>query len=164
MASNRMISAALVAGLGFAGLFAAGPAEARVRVGVLECNIAPGVGFIVTSDQALSCRYKSVSGWVDYYVGTIRKFGLTIGFSGPQRLVWAVFAPAEPGAHYALAGEYVGATGSVSIGAGLGANVLVGGGAQSFALQPLSVSAGTGLNIAAGVGDLIIVPAHGPNQ
>ncbi len=156
--------AALVAGLGLAfgaGLFAAVPADARGRVGVLECNIAPGVGFIITSDQALSCRFQSVNGWTNYYVGTIRKFGLDLGFSGPQRLVWAVFAPAVPGARYALAGEYVGATGDVSIGVGLGANVLVGGSARSIALQPLSVSADTGLNIAAGVGALLVLVPGG---
>lgn len=164
MAANRLsISAALVAGLGLAGLFAAGPAEARVRVGVLECNIAPGVGLIITSDQALSCRYQSVNGWTSYYVGTIRKFGLDLGFSGPTRLVWAVLAPTEPGTHHALAGEYVGATGDVSVGGGVGANVLVGGSARSIALQPLSVSADSGLNIAAGVGDLVLIPARGPH-
>jgi Protein of unknown function (DUF992) len=165
MAFNRLsFRAVLIAGLSLAcaGLFAA-PAAARARVGVLECNIAPGIGFIITSDQALSCRFNSVNGWTSYYVGTIRKFGLDIGFSGPQRLVWAVFAPSEPGVHHALAGEYVGATGDVSIGAGLGANVLVGGSARSVALQPVSVSADTGLNIAAGVGDLVLIPARGPH-
>jgi hypothetical protein len=48
----------------------------------------------------------------------------------------------------------------VSLGAGLGANVLVGGNGRSIALQPLSVSATTGLNIAAGVGDLFLEPAR----
>ena len=165
MAFDRLsLRALVIAGLSLAcaGLFAA-PAAARTRIGVLECNIAPGIGFIITSDQALSCRFKSVSGWTSYYVGTIRKFGLELGVSGPQRLVWAVFAPSEPGAHHALAGEYVGASGDVAIGAGLGANVLVGGSAQSIALQPVSVSADTGLNIAAGVGDLVLIPARGPH-
>jgi Protein of unknown function (DUF992) len=35
---------------------------------------------------------------------------------------------------------------------GLGANVLIGGLDKSIALQPLSVTGSTGLNIAAGIG------------
>lgn len=145
--------------LGASGFFSTAPAEARTRVGVLECNVAPGVGLIITSDQALSCRFRSASGRLQYYVGTIRKFGLDLGVSGPGRLVWGVFAPTDPGTRYALAGEYVGATADVAIGAGLGGNALVGGNARSIALQPLSVSSDTGFNIAAGVGDLVLVPA-----
>jgi hypothetical protein len=38
-----------------------------------------------------------------------------------------------------LAGEYVGASGDVAPGAGVGANVLIGGSQRSFALQPVSV-------------------------
>ena len=53
-----------------------------------------------------------------------------------------------------LAGTYVGATAEVSIAAGLGANVLVGGSNRSVALQPLSVQGQVGLNIAAGIGAL----------
>lgn len=155
--------AAFIAGLGLVfgvgGLISALPAEARTRVGTLECNVAPGIGLIITSKQALSCRFRSVSGRTQYYVGTIRKFGLDIGASGPGRLVWDVFAPTDPGTRFALAGSYVGATADVAIGAGLGANALVGGSSRSIALQPLSVTAGTGLNIAVGVGDLLLEPA-----
>ena len=155
--------AAFIAGLGLVfgvgGLLSALPAEARTRVGTLECNVAPGIGLIITSKQALSCRFRSVSGRTQYYVGTIRKFGLDIGASGPGRLVWDVFAPTDPGTRFALAGSYVGATADVAIGAGLGANALVGGSSRSIALQPLSVTAGTGLNIAVGVGDLLLEPA-----
>jgi hypothetical protein len=160
--TQRSSRVAFVAGLGLlCGAFlAAGPAAARDRVGVLQCNIAPGIGLIVTSNQALSCRFKSVAGWTGYYVGTIRKFGLDIGFTGPQRLIWAVFTATAPDVRHALEGEYVGATAGVSLGAGLGANVLVGGNGRSIALQPLSVSATTGINIAAGVGDLFLEPAH----
>lgn len=166
--TRQLARATLLAGFGLAvaaaSVSVSAPAEARERVGVLECNIAPGVGLVITSDQALSCRFQSVSGRRSFYVGTIRKFGLDLGFSGPQRMVWAVFAPAERGVHHALAGEYVGATADVAIGGGLGANVLVGGSARSIALQPLSVSADSGLNVAAGVGDLVLMPARGPSR
>ena len=38
-----------------------------------------------------------------------------------------------------LAGEYVGVTGDIGLGVGAGANVLLGGSARTFALQPLSL-------------------------
>jgi hypothetical protein len=53
-----------------------------------------------------------------------------------------------------LTGTYGGATAEMTIAAGLGANVLVGGSNHSVALQPLSVQGQVGLNIAAGVGAL----------
>jgi hypothetical protein len=59
-----------------------------------------------------------------------------------------------------LAGSYVGASAEATVGAGLGANVLVGGFQRSVALQPVSVSGQTGLNFALGVGDLELRPAR----
>jgi Protein of unknown function (DUF992) len=129
------------------------------QIGVLECNVAPGVGLVITSRQALSCRFRRSYGPPEYYVGTITKFGLALGATGPGKLIWEVFsATPEPG-RFALAGEFAGATAELTLGAGLGANALVGGNAHSIALQPLSVNAQTGVNIAAGVGALALAPA-----
>jgi hypothetical protein len=49
---------------------------------------------------------------------------------------------------------------SVSVAAGLGANVLVGGSNQSVALQPLSVQGQLGFDIAGGIGALELHPAR----
>ena len=49
-------------------------------------------------------------------------------------------------------GTYVGATGEASLGAGIGANALVGGTNDSVALQPLSLQGQTGVNVALGGG------------
>lgn len=122
----------------------------RARVGVLECNISGGVGFVITSSKALSCGYRGASGRVEKYVGTIRKFGLDIGITAKAKMAWAVLAPSRPGPG-ALAGEYVGASASASAGVGAGANALVGGARRSITLQPLSVQAQTGVNLTAGV-------------
>lgn len=128
-------------------------AQNRVRSGVLTCSVAGGVGLIVTSQKATSCTFKPRRGPAERYVGTIRKFGLDIGATSRGVITWAVFSNGSvlPGS---LAGQYVGATAEATIGAGLGANVLVGGSNRSIALQPLSVSGQTGLNFALGVGDL----------
>ena len=58
-----------------------------------------------------------------------------------------------------LAGTYTGATAEVSVAAGLGANVLVGGSNRTVALQPLSVQGQVGLDIAAGIGQLELHPS-----
>jgi hypothetical protein len=93
------------------------------------------------------------------YSGSISKFGLDIGATGGGVMVWAVFtdsiAPSGPGI---LAGDYFGATGQVTVAAGLGANVLIGGSSRTVALQPVSVDSSVGLNLAVGVAELHLRP------
>jgi hypothetical protein len=72
-------------------------------------------------------------------------------------MVWVVYAPTQGGPH-ALAGDYAGATAEATVGAGAGANALIGGSNRTFTLQPLSVQAQTGLNLAAGVAGLTLRP------
>lgn len=127
----------------------------RAKVGTLTCNLAPTVGLIVASHQRLSCTYTSDGPFPrEVYVGSITTVGLDIGVKGGGRMLWAVFAPTSGFPHGALAGTYVGASADVAVGLGLGANALVGGSHRSFALQPLSVEANTGVNLAAGVSEL----------
>jgi hypothetical protein len=49
---------------------------------------------------------------------------------------------------------YVGASAEVTVGGGIGANILVGGSYRTVELQPLSVQEQTGINIAAGVAEI----------
>jgi len=156
----RVFAAALIALC--APWFASTGTVQAAQVGLLECNVAPGVGLIITSRKALSCRFSRSYAPPDYYVGTIRHLGIAIGATGPGRIVWGVFAATPELGHTALAGEYGGATASVSLGLGLGANALVGGNANSIGLQPLSVSAQTGVDITAGITGLRLEPAPAP--
>jgi hypothetical protein len=73
-----------------------------------------------------------------------------------------VFAPSGRLERFALAGGYAGASGEASLGAGVGANVLIGGSNRSVALQPLSVQGQTGVNLALGVASLELIPANPP--
>ena len=50
-----------------------------------------------------------------------------------------------------LAGTFVGATGSASVGVGVGANVLFGDFGNSISLQPLSIEGNKGVNVAGGI-------------
>ena len=143
-----------------AALFAA-PAEAqsRLQVGILACEGEGGWGLIITSRKTFECTFSGNDGAVrSHYSAQIRNVGIDIGYTGASTLVWLVFGPAEvvgpnfvPGS---LAGIYAGVGANVAVGLGLGAKALVGGGNESFALQPVSVQVQTGLSLAAGVQSL----------
>jgi hypothetical protein len=131
------------------------PAQAQgVRAGVLTCNVASGFGFIFGSSRSVNCTLSGGGGPPQHYVGAINKFGVDIGYVRGAVMVWAVLAPTTNPAPGSLAGTYVGATGSATVGVGVGANVLVGGSANSISLQPVSIEGNTGLNVAGGIAEL----------
>lgn len=128
-----------------------------VKVGVLECKVSSGFGFVVGSSRDVSCVYlPSKNGNKQYYDGKIKKFGVDIGYVSEATIMWAVVAPNWDVPQGALAGDYVGGTASAAAGYGAGANALVGGGGKSFALQPVSVEGQKGIAISAGIGDLTL--------
>ena len=131
----------------------AAPAEARLRAGLLTCEVAPGVSFIVGSQKTMTCQYKSVRGWRESYRGRITRVGLDIGYTSGGKIAWAVYAPSQRGPG-ALAGVYGGASAEATIGGGVGANVLVGGFERSISLQPISVGAQRGLDLALAISGL----------
>ena len=93
---------------------------------------------------------------MERYEGSISKFGVDIGYQQSGVLIWAVIAPTEHMNPGALDGHYGGATAEATAGVGVGANVLIGGSERSIALQPLSIEGATGLNIAAGIGEITL--------
>ena len=131
-----------------------------VQIGVLNCRGGASVGFIVGSVTNLGCVLLSNGRPDQPYVATIRKVGIDLGITESTALSWAVFAPVERAGIGDLSGNYAGAQGSASFGVGLGANVLVGGSANSIALQPLSLQGSTGLNVAAGLESLELRPGR----
>ena len=152
----RTAFAAAIAAAALAMVMAA-PANAqptRIQVGTLECSMSSSIGLVVGSQRNVSCVFQGRPGAPDEaYTGTMTRIGLDIGVTTGGAIIWSVFADTN---RYAgmLAGSYAGATAEVSVAAGLGANVLVGGSHRTVALQPLSVQGQTGLNIAAGMGEL----------
>jgi hypothetical protein len=155
MNTRRAVIAAAIAATTMFGLAAEASAQGRAKVGTLACNLGASVGLIVAGKQRLSCRYTPAGPWPpEVYVGSLSTVGLDIGVNSGGRMVWTVFAPTSGYFRGALAGTYVGASADAAIGVGLGANVLVGGSHRSIALQPLSVEANAGLNLAAGVSRL----------
>ena len=146
--------AGIAATLAIAVLFAQPAAAQRVRAGLLTCDVSAGFGFIIGSSKSVFCTFAPDQGGPpEQYVGSIRKFGLDIGVTAAGVMVWGVFNETTRGPGF-LTGDYVGATAEATVAAGLGANVLIGGLDKSLALQPLSVSGSTGLNVAAGIGSI----------
>jgi hypothetical protein len=154
---KRCIAAAALAAVIASGQFATEPAVAGsgVNVGSLNCKVAGGSGFIFGSTKNLSCLFTRADGTGERYSGEIKKYGVDIGFTDGAYMIWLVFAPGQV-KKGALAGNYAGASAAAAVGLGLGANVLVGGSNDQIALQPASVEGVTGLNVAAGFGQITL--------
>jgi len=103
-------SAAFISVAAFAAMVSlASPASAQARVGFLHCAVAPGAGMVVTSARALDCTFTpSVLGPVERYVGTVTRYGMDLGVTGPGDIDWAVLAPTAIPGPGALAGVYGG--------------------------------------------------------
>jgi len=142
--------------VGAAAVAATLPAEAqpaRVQIGTLACSVSAGVGLIVASQRNVSCNFQPENGPTEAYTGTMTIVGLDVGFTTGSAIIWGVFAGTT---RYVgmLSGTYAGGTAQATVGAGVGANALIGGSNNSVALQPLSVQGQVGLNAAAGIGAL----------
>jgi hypothetical protein len=117
--------------------------------------------FIVGSITDLSCVFRQAgTGVVDPYHATIRRAGVDIGLPQQVAVAWAVFAPTRQIGYGDLAGNYVGASASATLGVGVGANALVGGSGNTFALQPVSLQGQVGLSVAAGIAGLELRPGR----
>ena len=136
-------------------------AQSSVKVGTLTCDVSAGIGLLISQQQTMTCNFDPASGGPpDLYTGRIDKFGLALGAVQQGTMIWGVLAPATGFPHGALAGTYGGVGAEATAGAGLGANLLVGGTGRSFSLQPLSVQGQAGLNFAAGVTTLTLISVH----
>ena len=130
-----------------------------VRAGILQCQGGQNVGFVVGSVASFECVFQSEGRRPEPYVATVRRYGVDLGFTERTRLAWAVNAPTGRLGRGELAGNYGGVGANASVGVGFGGNFLVGGPANAYALQPISLQGQTGLNVTAGIADLQLRPA-----
>jgi uncharacterized protein DUF992 len=139
---------------------AAAQTPSGTKVGMLTCQLGPSIGFIVGAHQNMQCRFTPDGPYPpEAYVGAIDTVGLDIGITAGGGMAWAVFAPTAGPLRGALAGVYAGASGEISVGVGVGANVLFGGSGRTIALQPLSLEGQVGANLALGLSKLELQPA-----
>ena len=156
---RTVFAAAVVAAIALATPLISANAQ-QIQVGTLTCSLSSSIGLVLGSQKNVNCIFKGRPGEPEEaYTGTMTTIGLDIGITTGGVIVWAVFAGTN---RYAgmLTGTYGGATAEVSVAAGLGANVLVGGSNRTVALQPLSVQGQMGLDIAGGIGALDLHPAR----
>jgi hypothetical protein len=134
------------------------PARAETfRVGRLLCASTPRVGRVLGSTQSLRCIFHARNSPQQYvYVGQIRRVGLDLGATSGGVLSWAVFARNSRIGPSTLRGSYVGVSGKVALGPGIGVNALIGGSRRTIVLQPLSVERAIGFSVAAGVTSLTL--------
>ncbi|MBZ9999662.1 MULTISPECIES: DUF992 domain-containing protein [unclassified Mesorhizobium] len=140
-------------------MFAVAPASAgRLQLGTLDCTIDGGTGYIVTSNKGVSCVFRPYHhGPAEIYTGVISKLGVDVGRTHQGQLAWAVFAATRDRDAGDLAGSYYGVNAEASVVTGGGANLLVGGFDSAFMLEPLSVQAQTGVNLAVAVTSLELI-------
>lgn len=146
-------------------LMAAAPtgAHANIEAGGLTCHSAGAVGYVVTSVLNVECIFVPATGGPEHhYVGIIHRYGVDLGVTKDVALGWVVFAPTAVVRPGDLSGSYGGVQGNASVGVGVGANALLGGSSNTFALQPVSAEGQLGLNVSAGVTGLELHPADGP--
>ena len=120
-------------------------AQSNAQVGVLACDVSAGVGMILVQKQTMTCLFTPTNGGPpEPYLGRIDEFGVALGAVNQGRLVWGVIAPSTGVPRGALSGTYTGVGAQATAGAGVGANVLVGGTGRAFSLQPVSLEGQTG--------------------
>lgn len=134
----------------------AAPEQNKERAGTLSCRVDGGVGFVVGSSKAMNCTFEGANGKQQKYTGNILMLGVDVGITTETQLLWLVMAPSSSISAGSLAGKYVGLSAEATVGAGVGANILVGGSQDSFSLQPLSIQGQKGLNVAAGIASITL--------
>lgn len=127
---------------------------AALKTGVLSCHVNGGWGLVLGSSHKASCVFTASNGKKTKYNATITKVGVDIGYTENKNIAWVVFNLKGDGA--GLDGTYIGVNAEATVGAGLGANALVGGFNRNFALQPVSVQGQTGLGAAIAVQSLTL--------
>lgn len=130
------------------------------RSGMLSCAMAPTIGLIIGSQQGMRCEFRPDRGAPEYYAGVMSRIGLDLGVTAGGQMAWAVLVSTSAPVRGGLSGTYVGASGDIALGVGVGANVLIGGNNSTVALQPLSVEGQVGLSLALGVASLQLRPAR----
>jgi hypothetical protein len=120
----------------------------KVESGLLECRGESAIAYGFGSTRKVECEFRATLGMNQYYTGTLERAGLDFGVSDQGSMLWAVLATTPKLGPGALSGQYVGFSSGAALGPGFSANVLMAKDAKlGIALQPLSVSADSGLSI-----------------
>ncbi|MFG1462051.1 DUF992 domain-containing protein [Xanthobacter sp. DSM 24535] len=135
----------------------------KVESGLLECRGESAIAYGFGSTRKVECEFRASMGMNQYYTGTLERAGLDFGVSDQGSMLWMVLATTPKLGAGALSGQYVGLSSGASLGPGFSANVLMAKDAKSsIALQPLSISADSGLSISLAAATLTLHPTLPP--
>ena len=94
-------AAALVAGTAAQAQAPAAPGtpqaagKSGANVGTLECKVSGGIGFVFGSSKEMNCLFVRTDGVGEKYTGSIKRFGVDIGYTKEAHIIWLVFAPGK---------------------------------------------------------------------
>jgi len=138
--------------------------SAGSELGTLTCKTVPnsGLSLIIHSTEDVTCTFKgSAGGAEEHYKG---ETGVGLGFdvfvNRETTMVYSVMVVNTKAGNHQLAGKYFGGGGSATVGAGVGAQALIGGGEKNVSLQPLALSGSTGGGVSGGVTYLYLEAAE----
>src|SRR5476651_981792 len=153
MKSLTAATAVLVATIALAGSAHAQPlTKTKYYIGSLNCNVSGSAGLIFGSSKELSCVFVTVNGTSENYQGSIKKFGIDIGFTKAAHVLWHVYSLGTDRGAGALNGQFAGGQESLAVGASAGTTGLYGGRNNEIVLESVSIAEKkAGLNFADGV-------------
>ena len=152
---------ALAGSMSMATTATAAETSAGAKIGVLNCDTVPnsGMNLLIHSTVGVKCVFKSSQGVVEHYKGeTGVGLGIDLNYDRQTHTVYSVLAADFKKGEYQMAGKYVGAGGSASLGVGVGAHALIGGNNKSITLNPVAISGQKGIGVEGGVTYLYLEP------
>jgi hypothetical protein len=154
--AGMFVATMLLAG----GAYAQPLAKTKYYVGTLNCNVSGSVGLIFGSSKELSCVFITNAGAAETYQGSIKKFGVDVGFTKAAHVLWHVYSLGTDRDGDALTGQFAGGQESVAAGASAGSTGLLGGRNNEIVLESVSIGQKkAGLNFADGVAEMSLKPA-----
>ncbi len=161
---RKLITAICAAFVAFGIIASAGAAHAdgTFILGFLTCaKTGPGDTFVVFSRIPVSCHYDGVGGPQDYTGTSGILLGIDLEIENEAAMVYSVIGGTgvNPGG---LAGTYVGAKASVTVGAGPAVQGGLAGAGNGFELVPLGLGGQLGVGVTGGIAYLQIAFAAPP--
>lgn len=132
-----------------------------IKVGKLVIEPIEGTrqNLLIRSSVDVQAVFTDTKGNKEYYIGEMGiGFGIDLSLKTEEKIGYIVFSASSDykTGSYAMKGKYFGAKADASVGAGVGAIVLVGGFDKSFTLQPAGVGYQKGWGAAAGASYLYL--------
>lgn len=154
-------TAALVVLASLAGSAQAQPlTKTKYYIGSLNCNVSGGAGLIFGSSKELACVFVTTDGASENYQGSIKKFGIDIGFTKAAHVLWHVYSLGTDRGAGALNGQFAGGQSSLAVGVSAGSAGLYGGRHDEIILESVAITQKkSGLNFADGVEEMTLRPA-----